>query len=64
MRNTDYDFALDLLTRAELHPEEMVSSTKVIAVALEKQGLVAWVFNNDGEFLRFESPFLVARVAE
>lgn len=65
MRNNDFDFALNLLTQAELHPQEMHSSfTKVIAVGVEKQGLVAWVFNNDGELLRFDSPFLIARVAE
>ncbi|HEX8658338.1 MAG TPA: hypothetical protein VF690_12420 [Hymenobacter sp.] len=63
MRKTDFDFALELLTQADLQLEEMASSsTKVLAVASEKNGLVAWIFNNEGEFLQFDSPFLITRV--
>ena len=55
MRSTDFDFALALLTQAELHPRELASSgTKGLLIAIETKGAVAWIFDDEGEFLRFE----------
>lgn len=58
MRQTDYDFAKELLTQAGVQPAEFASSwTRVLAVDQAEPAPVAWVFNNAGELLRFESPF-------
>ena len=63
MRQNDFDFAMDLLTQAGLQPEELVSSwTRVLAVDLAGPAPLAWVFNNEGELLRFESPYLLTLV--
>jgi hypothetical protein len=65
MRQNDFDFAMDLLTQAGLQPEELVSSwTRVLAVDLSGPAPLAWVFNNEGELLRFESPYLLTWVGQ
>ena len=65
MRQTDFDFAMNLLTQAGLQPEELASSwTRVLAVDLAGAAPIAWVFNNEGELLRFDSPFLFTKVDE
>jgi hypothetical protein len=65
MRQTDFDFAMNLLTQAGLQPEELASSwTRVLAVDLAGEAPIAWVFNNEGELLRFDSPFLFTKVDE
>ena len=56
MRQTDFDFARDLLTQAGLPPDELASTPeKGLLVTLEPKGPVAWIFTLEGEFLRFES---------
>lgn len=55
MRGSDFDFALDLLIQAEVQPQEIVSTgIKGLMITLEKKGKVAWIFDGEGEFLRFE----------
>ena len=56
MRNTDFDFARDLLTQAGLQPEELASTpVKGLLVTREPKGPVACIFKLEVEFLRFES---------
>ncbi|MBO2012187.1 hypothetical protein [Hymenobacter negativus] len=61
MRRTDFDFALDLLTQADLQPVEMASTGLIgLMATLDKKGLVAWVFDDEGNFLRFEKGLILA----
>ena len=63
MRQTDFDFARELLTQSGLQHEELVSSLeKGLGIVQEPNILAAWLFNYDGEFLRFESD--IRRVSE
>jgi hypothetical protein len=58
-RGTDFDFALALLTQAGLNSQELASTgTKALLVALEEKGNVAWIFDNEGEFLRLEESII------
>jgi hypothetical protein len=60
MRQSDFDFARDLLTQAGLRPEELTSTPqRGLMVTLESNRLVTWFFDWDGNFLQFESDGLI-----
>jgi hypothetical protein len=60
MRKTDFDFAKDLLTQAELKPVELASTgMKGFHVTLENNRVVAWLFEETGEFRAF-TPLIFA----
>ncbi|WP_226163982.1 hypothetical protein [Hymenobacter terricola] len=61
MRQNDFDFAQELLTQAGLQPVELASTPyRVLVVTPVTETPVAWLFDNDGTFLRFESDFMLS----